>query len=301
MLESLFVTDSTHADGPIPFVRWLHAQAKADSDRVMPYASIYRWGPNIHAILGPDGRFDAEWVALQLSQEGADADALSALVSAEAAWRVDSLVESAEMTGVSLNVPGSDEPVISDEASKELDKSSTKVLCGYRNHRGEGCSNQAVEGAGRCGAHGGAITDPEVRRSFLLVAFAKVIDGSRIAVEALLDVAENGRSEMARVQAAKELLDRAGVQQDQHVHIHKPEEDTSEDELLEAIRGRLSETKNRLRLHAIEASSEPVESAVYTPRPQPHLELVNGDDDIVDAEIIETETVKIHIEVESNE
>lgn len=265
----------------------------------MPYAAIYKWGPNIHAILGPDGRFDAEWVALQLSQEGADADALAALVSAEAAWRVDSLVESAEMTGVSLDVPGSEEQVISSEASKELDKNSTKVLCGYRNHRGEGCIRPAVEGAGRCWAHGGAITDPEVRRSFLLVAFAKVIDGSRIAVEALLDVAENGRSEMARVQAAKELLDRAGVQQDQHVHIHKPDEDAPESELVAAIREQLAETKNRLRLHAIEPPSKPLESSTHTP--QPRFELTGSDDDIVDAEVIETETVNIKIEVETNE
>lgn len=295
------MTDSTHTDGPIPFVRWLHAQAKADTDRVMPYAAIYRWGPNIHAILGPDGRFDSEWVALQLSQEGADGDALAALVSAEAAWRVDSLVENAETAGVPLNVPDDNEEIVSPETSKELDKSSTKILCGYRNHRGEGCTKQAVEGAGRCAGHGGAITDPEVRRSFMLVAFSKVIDGSRVAVDALLDVAENGRSEMARVQAAKELLDRAGVQQDQHVHIHKPDEDASEDELLEAIRGRLSETKNRLRLRAIEAPTESAEPASYTSNPQPHFELshYNGDDEIIDAEIVESETVKIEIEVDA--
>jgi hypothetical protein len=294
------MTDTPSSDAPISFVRWLHSQAKADTDRVMPYAPIYRWGRNIHAIIGQDGRFDAEWVALELSQQGANADDLAALVSAEAAWRVDSIVESAETAGVPLDVPGADEEVISSEAGKELEKSSTKVLCGYRNHRGEGCSKDAVPGAGRCGAHGGAITDPEVRRSFLLVAFAKVIDGSRVAVEALLDVAENGRSEMARVQAAKELLDRAGVQQDQHVHIHKPEEDVSEDELLESIRGRLSETKNRLRLHAIEVGSAPSQTPTYQPQPQPHFELSHNDgsdDDVVDAEIVET--VRVHIEVEA--
>jgi hypothetical protein len=291
------MTETPRSDAPISFVRWLHAQAKADTDRVMPYAAIYRWGRNIHAILGPDGRFDAEWVALELSQQGANADDLAALVSAEAAWRVDSIIEDAEATGVHINVPGSDEPVISPEAGQELDKNGTKVICGYRNHRGEGCINEAVPGAGRCGAHGGAITDPEVRRSFLLVAFAKVIDGSRVAVEALLDVAENGRSEMARVQAAKELLDRAGVQQDQHVHIHKPEEDASEDQLVEAIRGRLSETKDRLRLHAIEVGSGSHQPAVYSPRPQPHFATdLDSDDDIVDAEIVET--VKVEIEVE---
>lgn len=295
------MTEPTHADGPIPFVRWLHAQAKMDSDRVMPYAAIYKWGPNIHSILGPDGKFDAEWVALQLSQEGADGNALAALVSAEAAWRVDSLVENAETAGVNLTPSGSDEAVISDEMGAELDKNSTVIRCGYRNHRGEGCPQEAVPGAGRCGRHGGAITDPEVRRSFLLVAFAKVIDGASIGVDALLDVAENGRSEMARVQAAKELLDRAGVQQDQHVHIHKPEEDTSESELVAAIRDQLAETKNRLRLHAIDTTSADPTDRIPTMSNAPYELARNNDDEIIDAEVIETDTVKIHIEVESNE
>jgi hypothetical protein len=299
-VKVVLMTDSTHADGPIPFVRWLHAQVKGDTERTMPYAAIYRWGPNIHSILGADGRFDAERIAVELSQQGATADDLAALAHAHAAWQVDSLVEDAETTGVTL--PDANEGVISSEAGKELDKSSTKVLCGYRNHRGEGCVTEAVPGAGRCGRHGGAITDPEVRRSFLLVAFAKVIDGSRVAVEALLDVAENGRSEMARVQAAKELLDRAGVQQDQHVHIHKPEEDTSEGELVAALRDRLAETKNRLRLHAIDVGEGSNLPTTYVPQPQPQFVDHGGsDNDVVEAEIVDTVKVHVEVEVEPNE
>jgi hypothetical protein len=287
------MSDSQELDGQISFVRWLHAQAKSDQSRTMPYARIYNWGRHIHSILGSDGRFDAEWVALELAGQGATAEDLAALVSAEAAWRVDTLIDSAETAGVSLDV--GDDEVVPKEVSKEIEASEAKVLCGYRNHRGEGCTDTAVSGAGRCGRHGGAITDPEVRRSFLLVAFAKVIDGSRVAVDALLDVAENGRSEMARVQAAKELLDRAGVQQDQHVHIHRPEEDASEDELLDALRNRLLETKNRLRLTAIEASTGsdlelhqsstalvPVPSRRHTP-----------DSEIIDAVIVEDETAEV--------
>lgn len=289
------MTDTHDGNAPISFVRWLHAQVKADKERAMPYSNIYRWGPNIHAIIGSDGRFDSEKIALEIAQQGATAEDLASLVSAEAAWRVDSLVESAEIAGVILNVPGGTEEIISPETTKEIEKSATKVLCGYRNHRGEGCIAEAVEGAGRCGRHGGAITDPEVRRSFLLVAFAKVIDGSRVAVEALLDVAENGRSEMARVQAAKELLDRAGVQQDQHVHIHRPEEDTSEDELVAELRRRLSTASDRLRIQAIpmttgegdtffEISHSNNEAVVVS-----NEIVISNDDDIIDAEIIESD------------
>lgn len=285
------MSDTPEVDAQISFVRWLHAQAKGDKERAMPYSAIYRWGPHIQEIIGLDGKYSAEWVALELSRQGADADDLSALASAEAAWRVDSMIGHAEAAGIELNPETSaqvetGEEIIPSSVSHALEQSD-KILCGYRNHRGEGCVSEAVPGAGRCGRHGGAITDPEVRRSFLLVAFAKVIDGSRVAVDALLDVAENGRSEMARVQAAKELLDRAGVQQDQHVHIHRPEEDVSEDELLDALRTRLLETKNRLRLTAIEVASSEIipDSASSYPALVPTTS--STDDDIVDADIVE--------------
>ncbi len=285
MTDERALDDSTEENGstvPTSFVRWLYTQAKGDTDRSMPYSRIYRWGKHIHELLGPDGRFNAENVALELSRQGAMAEDLSALASAEAAWRVDTLVDQAEMAGVSLDAEIGTESV-SEEALAVPD---AKILCGYRNHRGEGCVSEAVPGAGRCGKHGGAITDPEVRRSFLLVAFAKVIDGSRVAVEALLDVAENGRSEMARVQAAKEILDRAGVQQDQHVHIHRPEEDQSEDELLDALRSRLLETKSRLRLTAIEITGSEYVPTPTVSEPLPAL-MPGSDDEIVDADLVE--------------
>lgn len=267
---------------PLSFVRWLHAQAKGDAAREMPYARIYQWGKHIHEAIGADGRFEGEWIATELARQGADADALAALVAAEAAWRVDTLVERAEDQGIDLGMPTESET----ETSKALETADPKVLCGFRNHRGEGCTNAAIPGAGRCGTHGGSITDPEVRRSFLLVAFAKMFDGARVAVETLLDVAENSNNDMARVKAAQELLDRVGVQQDQHVHIHAQEMDTSEDELVNALRNRMLETKNRLRLTAIEvAESEyvPVPNADHEP-----LALRRGsDDDIIDADIVE--------------
>lgn len=285
--------ETAELDGPVSFVRWLHAQAKGDKERQMPYAAIYRWGPNIQSIIGLDGRYSAEWVALELAQQGAQAEDLSALASAEAAWRVDSLVDGAEAAGIELNPQNAEIPtetgeeVVSSSVSQALEHSEAKVLCGYRNHRGEGCANEAIPGAGRCGSHGGAITDPEVRRSLLLVAFTKIFDGSRIAVDALLDVAENGRSEMARVQAAKELLDRAGVAQDQHVHIHRPEEDASEDDLLDDIRRRLSIATDRLRIKAIPVESE--DTTVYQTASVPAIPVRTGnsDDDIVDATIVD--------------
>jgi len=81
------------------------------------------------------------------------------------------------------------------------------------------CGREVVPGVDRCTKHGGALIDPEVRRNILLGAYANIVEGSQKAVDALLDVAENGRSEMARVQAAKELLDRAGLTADVNVNV----------------------------------------------------------------------------------
>src|SRR5690606_28053368 len=116
---------------------------------------------------------------------------------------------------------------------------------------------------------------------------AKVIDGSRVAVEALLDVAENGRSEMARVQAAKELLDRAGVQQDQHVHIHTQDEEMDEDEFLSELRRRLSVATDRLRITAIPVESYEEEVVPYQLSPAPADVDYEQDDDVEDAVVVE--------------
>ena len=113
------MSDEPVLDAQIPFVRWLHAQAKGDQSRSMPYAGIYNWGRHIHAILGTDGRFDAQWVALELSQQGATAEDLAALASAEAAWRVDTLIDSAEVAGVPLDVGTVD--VVPEAVSKEIE------------------------------------------------------------------------------------------------------------------------------------------------------------------------------------
>lgn len=264
-----------------PFVRWLHAQKNGDTSRDMPYARIYQWGKVIHTIIGADGRFNSEQIANAMALQGASEDDLAALVSAEAAWRVDTLIDTAEEKGVTIKMPSDPES----DVAKALATPDAAMMCGYRNHRGEGCTDAAIPGAGRCGKHGGDITNPEVRRSFLLVSFAKVFDGARIAVEALIDEAENGRG-MARVQAAKELLDRAGVAQDQHVHIHQPGEAVSEDDQVEELRRRLNVATDRLRIQAVPMSPEdglfdlPEDQQLALP-PASTL-----DDEIVDAEVI---------------
>lgn len=94
---------------------------------------------------------------------------------------------------------------------------ATKCLLKKRN--GDNCSRPVVPGTDRCEKHGGALVDIESRRAVLMSAFVTIVEGSEKAVAALLDVVEHGRSEMARVQAAKELLDRAGLTPDVNINV----------------------------------------------------------------------------------
>ena len=66
---------------------------------------------------------------------------------------------------------------------------------------------------GRCGvlSMGGLLLEPQVRQAVLLSAYASIVEATEVAVDALIYVASKGRSELARVQAAREILDRAGL------------------------------------------------------------------------------------------
>lgn len=99
------------------------------------------------------------------------------------------------------------------------------VDCGWKNRRGIQCSEPAIPGALRCAKHGGNWLDPVIRQRLLLAAYMRLVEGAEIAVEALLDVVENGKREDARVMAAREILDRAGIRGGVDVNIVLPEGD----------------------------------------------------------------------------
>lgn len=239
------------------FVAWLHGQALGDPKREMPYAKVYEVGPLIEAVLGMHGPFDLSAIMVAVREKYPDPydqmEIGEAVAAAEATWRIDGLSMDVEDIGEDLEV--------------------AKYPCGFRSIAGIRCTHPAVAGAARCTAHGGAISDPEVRRSILLSSYARLMVGSENAVNALIEIVSGGRSEMARVQAAKELLDRAGLVQDQHVHLHVPTKGAAEARggALETLRKRLDSVKERLEL-------EP---------PMPYA--AAGDDEVVDAEIVETD------------
>lgn len=132
---------------------------------------------------------------------------LDLYIRAESAWKIDLAAKSSTKKHLGLDVTSPEGLML------------RAISCGYRNRGGHLCGREVVPGVDRCTRHGGALVDPEVRRSILLSAYANIVEGAEIAVSALLDVAENGRSEMARVQASKELLDRAGLTADTTINI----------------------------------------------------------------------------------
>jgi hypothetical protein len=133
---------------------------------------------------------------------------LDLFLRAEAAWKTEMAAHSATRKSLGLET-----------VTPEQHLARTVFNCLYRDRTGEMCGREVVPGVDRCVKHGGALVDPEVRRNILLSAYATIVEGSQKAVDALLDVVENGRSEMARVQAAKELLDRAGLTADTTINV----------------------------------------------------------------------------------
>lgn len=133
---------------------------------------------------------------------------LDLFLRAEAAWKTEMAAHSATRKSLGLET-----------VTPEQHLARTVFNCLYRDRTGMMCGREVVPGVDRCVKHGGALVEPEVRRNILLSAYANIVEGSQKAVDALLDVVENGRSEMARVQAAKELLDRAGLTADTTINV----------------------------------------------------------------------------------
>jgi len=245
------------------FLEWLRAQAKADaeSSTPQPFADLYTYGPYFARTLGenrPDPAAFKAHLDLEAVPEPDQEELLKQLVLAEATWNTDAL-------SIAVEEAKAADPDPSKAMGGIVKAPKLKAMkCGFRGLDGVQCSKTAVEGAARCVDHGGAITDPTVRGSLLLLAYAQMTNGTRTAVDTLIDVMETSTNDLARVNAAKELLDRAGLSVDQHVTVtaSSAATDTRAD-ALERIKQHLNTTRDRL----------------LPPAPD--------DDEIIDAEIVE--------------
>jgi hypothetical protein len=254
------------------FREWLVRQAESDPDYRMPYAVLY---DALSAI--PAGDIDLEsWSEQFRADHDAEvSEALTtAVVKAQKVFLVDQLVYAQDPDLVPGNGESSKAVKVapsqvsttpaasraSPGEAAELVVTAAILSCGFRSIDGVLCGSVSVAGTARCVKHGGAISDADVRRSLIIQAYGRMIKGADTAVAALLEVAIDGRSEMARVQAAKELLDRVGMTVDAHPMLHEPPE-TDEDRRDAAIadlRDKIEDTRRRLKLVSIPAHSEVV-------------------------------------------
>lgn len=228
------------------FVRWLHRVCIEDSGRKRTYADVYALGPQIESCLGIEGEFNLPRLSVMLREKFPEAVAtkhLDTIVVAEAAWRL-------ERAGLA-------EP------------DSTPTQCAHTGLDGVQCRNPPAPGAARCIDHGGAVLDPSVRRSMLISSYSKMMDAGDTAVEALVEIAEHSKSALARVYAAREILDRIGLVHEGGAHQADDTDNSAEnqDALMAEMREQMATARSRLALQAV-----PIE---------------DSDSEVVDAELVD--------------
>jgi hypothetical protein len=246
------------------FREWLVRQASSDLECRMPYAVLYDLLDTV-----PDGDIDLEMWSERFRQQN-DAEVTeavtAAMIRAQKVYVIDQLVyeqnpdlaPEARSNGVKATPDSlSMTPPTSE---MELIATATILPCGFRGRDGRLCGVPSVPGTSRCVSHGGAIGDADVRRSLIIQAYGRMIEGADVAVRALLEVAIDGRSEMARVQAAKELLDRVGMTVDAHPTLTDPPETDEDrrDQAIAALRDALEDTRRRLKLVSIPVHSSEI-------------------------------------------
>lgn len=239
------------------FQAWLADLRNGDPDYEGEFAPLY-------FILSSD-RFPPKYDFAQYGEliedlvpDAEDAAARQALLlAAEAEWRVDQRAKLAARTNLGL----------SPMTRRDMAPLPTgDVKCGFVGRAGKSCTKPVVPGAPRCEEHGGMLVSPEVRQSMLLVAYARLVEGTDTAVKTLIDVAEHGRNEIARVMASKEILDRAGLSPELRITVSQEESDNLKFErLLKAV----EDTRDRLQGAAIEIGGREA-------GPEPELESGEG-------------------------
>jgi len=145
------------------------------------------------------------------------------------------------------------------------------IICAWISRSGGPCSYNVVDGARFCQRHGGALEQSQVRQSHLFSAYAGIVEAAGTAVDALVDVSSFSTNDLARVQAANSLLDRAGL--------------GLESQLLERL-ARMGEQEQR-RIDSVDRLVEKLavvaDRLEFSPPPAPS----SRDSAVIDAEIID--------------
>jgi len=128
----------------------------------------------------------------------------------------------------------------------------------------------------------------DVRTAWQLLA-----GGAPAAANALIDIAENGKSEVARVQASTAILDRVGLAPPKEVTFRvQPENEGGTTQKLppaEVVRNRLKELSNTMKGHAAEIAEEAAEQTLEDSLAGSGYSMTGDDPEIYDAELVPTE------------
>lgn len=127
------------------------------------------------------------------------------------------------------------------------------------------CGKTSVSGTVRCREHGGELVDAKTRQAVLMSSYLQIVEASALAVDTLIDVASTSRNDIARVQAAKEILDRAGLTAELQVTVKL--EGEQRDERMSNLRAKLDTMQRGLMSRAIDATSEEVVPEDMLPPP----------------------------------
>lgn len=238
----------------VGFTAWLKDLRTADPDRVGEYSDLYfiidseRFPPKFDFVLYGE-------TIEELFDDPSDAGNRTALLlSAEREWRADMRAKMAARAALDLDPSGAAKLPVRD------------IPCDFTRRDGSKCGVPCVPGAPRCADHGGMILDPATRQSMLLVAYARLVEGSDTAVQSLIQVAEHSRNDIARVMAAKEILDRAGLSPELRIMMTSEE---TEAERFSNVRNLLEKTKERLEASSIATVAREIEAESKAPKPEP--------------------------------
>lgn len=193
------------------------------------------------------------------------------LLGAESEWRADVMAAKAGLKAVGVVTA----PLVVGGGGT-ADLPVPVVQCGYKDRRGTKCPHASMPGALRCREHGGDWLDPAIRQRLLLSAYMQLVENSEVAVEALIWVAANGKREEARVMAAREILDRAGIRAgvDVNVNISGDEGNSSVNDLKARLKrmGEGMDVADAIR----EQRAAAIDVAEVEPEPAPAPELTDG-------------------------
>ena len=119
------------------------------------------------------------------------------------------------------------------------------------------CRRDAVPGSDRCGRHGGQYMSAEDARRISEHTSSRILDATDRAVRTLIELMDEGRSEMVRLQAATSILDRAGIGPTQRIEVSTAEAGDNAAAELRARLARMRETMEQAPALEAIANADP--------------------------------------------